>query len=46
MKRESASSRVGTVLIRMFGTFVSPLCDPFSRVIKRALTNGRVFNDR
>lgn len=35
--------------IRKFGTFVLvcvPPRDLFSRVIKRALTNGRVFNDR
>lgn len=37
----------GAVSIRKFGTFACALrCDLFSRVIKRALTNGRVFNNR
>lgn len=39
----------GAILIRKFGTFVLvcvPPRDLFSRVIKRALMNGRVFNDR
>lgn len=39
----------GAISIRKFGTFVLvcvPPRDLFSRVIKRALMNGRVFNDR